>query len=56
VELNAGTGLPYKVVGKDKGKQTWIVFHTYPLVMTVGLHLKANRKSESFSEPLKTLI
>jgi hypothetical protein len=24
--------------------------------MTVGLHLKANRKSESFSEPLKTLI
>jgi hypothetical protein len=22
VELNAGTGLPYKVVGKDKGKQT----------------------------------
>ena len=25
VELNAGTGLPSKVVGKDKGKQPWIV-------------------------------
>ena len=49
VELNAGTGLPSKVVGKDKGKQAWIVVYFLSLVMTVGLHLKANGKAESFS-------
>jgi hypothetical protein len=30
VELNAGTGLPSKIVVKDKGKQPWIVVYKLP--------------------------
>ena len=43
-QLKENVGVPQKVIPMDKGKYT-IFKRTYNIVMTIGIHLRANARS-----------
>jgi len=42
-QLKENVGVPQKVISMDKGK--FLLAQTFTIVMTIGIHLRANARS-----------